>query len=68
LSDYPERVDSAFFAEDISHANRLRSSSVPIERPICRAAPHGFDGFVPLAAVSKRANASIRMALEHALS
>ena len=57
-----------FLDEDIIFANRLRSSGVPVELAIYPGAPHGFNGFVPHAAVSKRANASIRMALEHALS
>ncbi len=57
-----------FLDEDIAYANRLRSSGVPVELAIYPGAPHGFNGFVPQAAVSKRANASIRMALEHALS
>ena len=57
-----------FLDEDIIFANRLRSSGVPVELAIYPGAPHGFNGFVPQAAVSKRANASIRMALEHALS
>ncbi len=57
-----------FLDEDIDYANRLRSSGVPVELAIYPGAPHGFNGFVPKAAVSKRANASIRMALEHALS
>jgi len=57
-----------FLDEDIIFANRLRSSGVPVELSIYPGAPHGFNGFVPQAAVSKRANASIRMALEHALS
>ncbi|WP_417622637.1 alpha/beta hydrolase fold domain-containing protein [Parasphingorhabdus sp.] len=57
-----------FRDEDIAYANRLRSSGIPVELAIYPGAPHGFNGFVPQAAVSKRANASIRMALEHALS
>ncbi|MGB5485290.1 alpha/beta hydrolase fold domain-containing protein [Parasphingorhabdus sp.] len=57
-----------FLDEDIIYANRLRSSGVPVELAIYPGAPHGFNGFIPQAAVSKRANASIRMALEHALS
>ena len=57
-----------FLDEDIAYANRLRSSGVPVELAIYPGAPHGFNGFAPQAAVSKRANASIRMALEHALS
>ena len=57
-----------FLDEDIAYANRLRSSGVPVELAIYPGAPHGFNGFAPRAAVSKRANASIRMALEHALS
>jgi acetyl esterase/lipase len=57
-----------FLDEDLAYANRLRSSGVPVELAIYPGAPHGFNGFVPQAAVSKRANASIRMALEHALS
>ena len=57
-----------FLDEDIIYANRLRSSGVPVELAIYPGAPHGFNGFAPHAAVSKRANASIRMALEHALS
>lgn len=57
-----------FLDEDIAFANRLRSSGVPVELAIYPGAPHGFNGFAPQAAVSKRANASIRMALEHALS
>ena len=57
-----------FLDEDIKYANRLRSSGVPVELAIYPGAPHGFNGFAPQAAVSKRANASIRMALEHALS
>jgi acetyl esterase/lipase len=57
-----------FLDEDIVYANRLRSSGVPVELAIYPGAPHGFNGFAPHAAVSKRANASIRMALEHALS
>lgn len=57
-----------FLDEDIIYANRLRSSGVPVELVIYPGAPHGFNGFAPQAAVSKRANASIRMALEHALS
>ncbi len=57
-----------FLDEDIIYANRLRSSGVPVELAIYPGAPHGFNGFAPQAAVSKRANASIRMALEHALS
>lgn len=57
-----------FLDEDIIYANRLRSSGVPVELAIYPGAPHGFNGFISQAAVSKRANASIRMALEHALS
>jgi len=57
-----------FLDENIAYANRLRSSGVPVELAIYPGAPHGFNGFAPQAAVSKRANASIRMALEHALS
>ncbi|MGB5723799.1 MAG: alpha/beta hydrolase fold domain-containing protein [Parasphingorhabdus sp.] len=57
-----------FLDEDIIYANRLRSSGVPVELAIYPGAAHGFNGFISQAAVSKRANASIRMALEHALS
>lgn len=38
-----------------------------VEFIIFPGAPHGFNGFMPQAAVSQRANASIRLALEHAL-
>lgn len=57
-----------FLDEDIEYANRLRSAGVPVELAIYPGAPHGFNGFAPGAQVSKRANASIRMALEHALN
>ncbi len=56
-----------FLDDDIEYANRLRSSGVPVELAIFPGAPHGFNGFAPGAKVSERANASIRMALEHAL-
>ncbi|MEP2989614.1 MAG: alpha/beta hydrolase fold domain-containing protein [Parasphingorhabdus sp.] len=56
-----------FLDEDIDFANRLRSADVPVELAIYPGAPHGFNGFAPGAQVSQRANASIRMALEHAL-
>lgn len=56
-----------FLDEDIEYANRLRSADVPVELAIYPGAPHGFNGFVPQALVSQRANASIRLALEHAL-
>lgn len=57
-----------FLDEDIIFANRLRSSGVPVELAIYPGAPHGFNGIAPQAAVSERANASIRLALEHSLS
>lgn len=56
-----------FLDEDIDFANRLRSADVPVELAIYPGAPHGFNGFAPGAQVSQRANAGIRMALEHAL-
>jgi len=56
-----------FLDEDIDFANRLRSADVPVELAIYPGAPHGFNGFMPQAKVSQRANASIRLALEHAL-
>jgi acetyl esterase/lipase len=56
-----------FLDEDIEYANRLRSAGVPVELAIYPGAPHGFNGFAPQAKVSQRANASIRLALEHAL-
>ncbi|QJB68160.1 alpha/beta hydrolase [Parasphingorhabdus halotolerans] len=56
-----------FLDEDIAYANRLREAGVPVEVAIYPGAPHGFNGFAPQASVSQRANASIRLALEHAL-
>ncbi len=56
-----------FLDEDIDFANRLRSADVPVELAIYPGSPHGFNGFAPGAKVSQRANASIRLALEHAL-
>lgn len=56
-----------FLDEDIDFANRLRSADVPVELAIYPGAPHGFNGFAPQAQVSQRANAAIRLALEHAL-
>ena len=56
-----------FLDEDIAYANRLREAGSAVELAIFPGAPHGFNGFVPQAGVSQRANASIRLALEHAL-
>ncbi len=56
-----------FLDDDIAYANRLREAGCAVELAIFPGAPHGFNGFMPQAAVSQRANASIRLALEHAL-
>jgi len=56
-----------FLDDDIAYANRLRAAGVPVELAIFPNAPHGFNTFNPVALVSQRANASIQMALEHAM-
>lgn len=57
-----------FRDEDIAFADRLNAAGVAVELAIFPGAPHGFDVMAPQAAVSQRANASIKLALEHALA
>jgi acetyl esterase/lipase len=48
-----------FSDEDIDYAVRLRHAGVPVELHVYPGAPHGFNGLVPGAAISRRANADI---------
>lgn len=57
-----------FLDENKIFAERLSDAGVATELAIFPNAPHGFNGFAPKANVSKRANASIRLAMEHALA
>lgn len=43
-----------FCDEDVLYAMRLYQSGVPTELHVYPGAPHGFDGFAPTAAVSRR--------------
>jgi acetyl esterase/lipase len=44
-----------FLDEDIDYARRLNHAGVPCELQVYPGAPHGFDGLLPGAAVSRRA-------------
>ncbi len=48
-----------FVDEDIDYATRLNQAGVPTELHVYPGAPHGFEGFVPQAAVSKQARRDI---------
>lgn len=48
-----------FLDEDVDYAMRLTHAGVPTELQVYPGAPHGFDGLLPNAAVSRRARARI---------
>lgn len=48
-----------FVDEDIDYATRLNQAGVSVELHVYPGAPHGFEGFVPQAAVSKQARSDI---------
>lgn len=48
-----------FIDEDVEYAMRLNRAQVPVELHVYPGAPHGFDGLLPGAAVSKQASKDI---------
>ena len=56
-----------FRDEDIDYARRLLEAGVPVELHVYPGAPHGFEVFAPLAAVSRQLEADIDRALARAL-
>lgn len=49
-----------FCDEDIDYAQRLNQAGVPTELHVYPGAPHGFDGFAPTAALSRRCRREMR--------
>jgi acetyl esterase/lipase len=45
-----------FVEEDLVYAQRLISAGVPTEMHVVLGAPHGFDGFVPDASITRHFN------------
>jgi triacylglycerol lipase len=56
-----------FVDEDIEYARRLNRAGVPVELHVYAGAYHGFDLFVPSAAVARAANRDSLVALRRAL-
>jgi acetyl esterase/lipase len=56
-----------FVDENISYAQRLLAAGVPTELHVYPGAFHGFNGFVPGAALSRRFHADRDQALQRAL-
>ncbi|MEM7337299.1 MAG: alpha/beta hydrolase [Actinomycetota bacterium] len=48
-----------FADENLDYAMRLNHAGVPVEFHLYPGAPHGFDGFAPLTAVSKQARSDV---------
>lgn len=53
--------------ENIEYASRLMKENIPTELHVYAGAPHGFDGLMAEASVSKRAQAEVVEALKKAL-
>ena len=64
---YVGTVDG-FCDEDVHYAMKLYQAGVPTELHVYPGAPHGFDGFAPVAAVSRRCQQDVKEWLTAALA